>query len=142
MFCRCCSVVKSRLTLFATPWIAACHAPLPTRSPGKNTGVGAIISSRGSLQPLADPKSSLGVKRKCYCSVYKCHYFVSATNSVSYYEKFHPCDYTQNHTVSSTCCCQELSPLPVIGAGSVTAHGLWHTPAVDTPQHRLSRLKN
>ena len=27
------------------------------------------------------------MKRRCYCSIYKCQYFVSAINSVSYYEK-------------------------------------------------------
>ena len=38
--------------LFATPWTAACQAPpIHGDSPGKNTGVGCISSSRGSSQP-------------------------------------------------------------------------------------------
>ena len=41
----------SCVRLSATPWTVACQAPLPMGFPGRNTGMVAISSSRGSSQP-------------------------------------------------------------------------------------------
>ena len=43
-----CVQLLSRVQLFATPWTAACQAPLSMGFPSKNIGVVAICFSRAS----------------------------------------------------------------------------------------------
>ena len=45
------AVLCSHVRLSATPWTVACQAPLSIGFPGKNTGMVAILYSRGSSQP-------------------------------------------------------------------------------------------
>ena len=47
LFCYCCLVTMSCLTLLWPPRTVACHAPCPWDSPGKNTGVGCHFLLQG-----------------------------------------------------------------------------------------------
>ena len=45
--CCCCCVITKLCWVFATPWTAACQAPVSTDSPGKKTGVGCLALLQG-----------------------------------------------------------------------------------------------
>ena len=102
------------------------------------------------ILPLAD-KSSLGVRGNATVWSRSVTSSVLATNSVSYYEKFHLHNYTQNQIThkfpvptTTRHGSQELTLMQhthsfVLWAGNVTAHGPRCIPAVDTPQHEFSR---